>query len=150
MRSAFTCAVIQALNRNRANCNHGMGLIWNSFRKEQRSSKFNCPWTCAADCHAGPNCSLPSSCFINKLPFSRLTLTASVLPRAEQSLWVSLCSPAQSYAWGSGSSQPDHAMERPLHRDTTERTAMSEGRFLLPWGLSPFADGQDFMALFCL
>lgn len=61
MRSAFTCAVIQALNRNRANCNHGMGLIWNSFRKEQRSSKFNCPWTCAADCHTGPNCSLPSS-----------------------------------------------------------------------------------------
>lgn len=59
--SAFTCAVIQAFNRNGGNCNHGMEVIWNSVRKEERSSKFNCPWICAADCHTGPDCSLSSS-----------------------------------------------------------------------------------------
>lgn len=59
--SAFTCAVIQALNRNGGNCNRGMGLIWNSFRKEERSSKANCPWICSPGCLTGPDCSLASS-----------------------------------------------------------------------------------------
>lgn len=38
-----------------------VGPIWNSFRKEERSSKFNCPWIHAPDCHTGPDCSVPSS-----------------------------------------------------------------------------------------
>lgn len=141
--SNFTCAVIQALNRSGENCNHAMGLIWNNFRKEERSSMLNCPWICVPDCHTGPDCLLPSSS-------SALFLLINCLfPSSHSGLpWASPCSPAQSSAWGAGSSQPVHTMERPLHWATAERAAMPEGSFLLPWGLSPFVDGQDFLAVF--
>lgn len=83
VRSAFTCAVIQALNRNGGNCNHGMGLIWNSFRKEERSSKVNCPWICSPGCLTGPDCSLPSS---SSAPF---LLTNCLFPGSHS--WPQCC-----------------------------------------------------------
>lgn len=126
-----------------------VGPIWNSFRKEERSSKFNCPWIRAPDCHAGPDCSVPSSSSALFSLINCLFLGSHSWPQAEQGPWASPCSPAQASAWGAGCSQPVHAVERPLLRATAERTAMSEGWFLLPWRLSPFADGQNFVALFC-
>lgn len=46
---------------------------------------------------------------------------------------------------------PAHTMERPSAPEPWQSwAAMSNGCILLPWGFIPFADGQDFLALYGL
>lgn len=146
VRSDFTCAVVQAVNRNRRNCNQDMGLIWNSFRKEERSFKFNCPWICALDCHTGLDCSLPNS---SSAPFSSINCSfpdshswpqssqsqsrAPELPCALQpslllGSWLLPACPGLGETFAQSHSGEDNNVRRLL-------PSMSAG-FLFPWGLT--------------